>query len=183
MSVKKIVFTGSPGSGKTTLLNIFKTLNNYRCIDESSREIIIKNQKAGIDNIFRKSPLEFSKLLLENRIDQYNENKNHKETLIFDRGIPDILAYLNNENFKELNTFESASLKYKYDLIFIFEPWKEIYSTDNERKESFDEAIQIHKQILNTYSKLGYLPIPVPKRSIEERKKFVIEEISRYDSN
>ena len=87
---QKIVLIGGPGTGKSTVLNKLRE-KDFFCFDEVSREVILKAQKKGIEQLFLTEPLLFSEMLLEGREEQYLLAENRKENIIFlDRGIPDI---------------------------------------------------------------------------------------------
>ena len=72
---------------------------------------------------------------------------------------------------------ENAQNK-RYDNVFILPPWREIYSTDNERRENINEAALIFDEIKKAYQSLNYKPIIVPKISIEERATFILNNIN-----
>jgi predicted ATPase len=175
--VKKIIITGGPGTGKTSLIEELKK-NNFKCFDEISRGITLKYRKKGIEQLFLSDPNLFSQELLNGRIQQFNKSINlQADCVFFDRGIPDIIAYL---NFKKVDLskkiLESVD-KYKYDMIFLLEPWEDIYSSDIIRYESFDQVITIDSYIKNTYKEFGYNPIIVPKDNIKNRVDFVINSL------
>ena len=86
---------GKSGTGKSTVIDELLHLN-YACMPEISREITLEAQKNGVDQLFLKNPHLFSQLLLEGREKQYKEAHITKSTIIFfDRGIPDVHAYMN----------------------------------------------------------------------------------------
>ena len=69
---------------------------NFFCFDEVSREVTSKAQEKGIEQLFLTEPLLFSEMLLEGREEQFLDAKKSKEELVFfDRGIPDVHAYMN----------------------------------------------------------------------------------------
>ena len=94
--------------------------------------------------------------------------------MYFDRGIPDIIAYLNFKKADLSKKILKAVDKYRYDIIFLLEPWEDIYSSDIIRYESFDQVITIDSYIKNTYKEFGYNLIIVPKDNIKNRVDFVI---------
>ncbi len=114
---KKIVITGGPGSGKTTLIS-FLLENGFQCLNEISREVIIEAQKKGIDQLFLTDPILFSQKLLEGRLQQHQEVDHFKKTILFyDRGLPDVTAYMDftNVSYPEsfhitCNTFHQAEI-------------------------------------------------------------------------
>ncbi|NQX86414.1 MAG: ATP-binding protein [Flavobacteriaceae bacterium] len=174
MSAKKIVITGGPGTGKTSIINALLK-RNITCLEEISRQVTIDAQKKGIEQLFLTEPLLFSDMLLEGRQKQYHEAKTYDVPYLFlDRGIPDVVAYLDFLKTDYPNRFVSACEAHTYDLIFILKPWKEIYMSDNERYEDFDQAIEIHQCLMNTYSKYGYQLHDVPFESVEKRTDFIL---------
>ena len=48
---QKIVLIGGPGTGKSTIINEF-VKRGYACMPEISREVIVKAQKEGIEQLF-----------------------------------------------------------------------------------------------------------------------------------
>lgn len=170
----KIVLIGGPSTGKTTVLNGLKNLN-YHCFEEISREVTAHAQKNGITQLFLKNPLLFSNLLLEGREKQFVEaTKISKQLVFFDRGIPDVKAYLDFFKTDYPKIFSEKCYQHKYDFIFHFSPWKNIHTTDNERYESFKETVIIDQYIVKTYQNLGYKIINVPFGNLEERISFIL---------
>ena len=174
----KIALIGGPGTGKTSVLN--ELINrNFTCFEEISREVTLEAQKKGIEQLFLTEPLLFSKMLLKGREQQFKDAQNSIEELIFfDRGLPDVIAYLEYSNTAYPKEFTDKCVKYRYDYIFHFSPWEKIYITDNERYESFDEAIEIDKYLLKTYNKLNYKSITIPFGNINQRTDFILNTIT-----
>ena len=179
---KKILITGGPGTGKTALINKLIS-KGYTCFEEKSREITLSYKKKGIDQLFLSKPLLFSELLLDSRINQYLESKITKvDQVFFDRGIPDVLAYLDFKKTKYEEKFLNACKDYKYDIVFILRPWEEIFINDKERYENFQELVEIDKCLYKTYTKLNYKVIEIPKASINERMDFILQFINNNKS-
>ena len=168
---------GGPGTGKSSILNelIFR---GFDCMPEISREVTLKAQENGIVQLFLTDPLLFSNLLLEGREKQYLDADSIKSGLVFfDRGIPDVHAYLEFFKTEFPNHFKEKSNTHLYHKVFILPPWKEIYISDNERYESFDQAIEIHHHLKKTYQEIGYKISTVPSGSIKERTNFILDGI------
>ncbi len=178
MQTQKIVFTGGPGTGKSSTLNALHK-QGFHCLKEISRQIITDAQAKGITQLFLKDPLLFSQKLLESRINQYKDAvKTTEKVCFFDRGIPEISAYMEYKNEFIPEEFIEANKKHPYDLIFIFPIWNDIYKSDNERYESLSEAIEIDKFIRKVYQDLGYQLIEVPKASVDQRAEFILNHIN-----
>lgn len=176
-----MVLIGGPGTGKSSVLN--ELLNrDYVCYPEIAREITNNAQDQGIDQLFLEDPLLFSTLLLEGREQQYLDAHKHPESLVFfDRGIPDIHAYLDFTNVKYPAIFLEKSRQYRYTDIFLFNPWKEIYLTDTERYESFEESQKINEHLIKSYQGLGYVIKEVPFGSIQDRAQFIVNSLSQSE--
>jgi len=175
---QKIVITGGPGSGKTSLINEL-ICRNYMCIPEISRQVTLQARENGIEYLFLKDPLLFSKLLLEGRENQYLEAaKIDTDTVFFDRGLPDIHAYMNYYDTEYPEIYLEKSKKHVYSKVFLLPPWKEIYSTDNERHESYDLAIDLYHHLKSAYTDLGYEVIEVPIGTIKDRVDFILKKLN-----
>lgn len=177
MKPKKIVIIGGPGTGKTSLINALID-RGYDCKIEISRKVTRKAQTSGIDQIFLEDPIWFSEQLLEARITQFTESNLSKSNFVFfDRGIPDVVAYLDYINVKYDQKFVISAETFKYDKVFILSPWKLIYSQDNERYETFEQALEIQNYLIKWYKYFGYNPIEVPKVTINQRVDFILNNV------
>lgn len=176
MNKKIILLIGGPSSGKTTLINYLEA-EGHICYPEVSREITLNAREEGINHLFLENPMLFSDRLLEGRIKQYKKATTEEKTVFIDRGIPDVLAYMDFIGDSYPQAFKAACETYKYDKVFLLPPWEEIYITDAERYESFEEANKIHKYLVDTYTKYGYDLHEVPKTSVEERFQFIINHL------
>jgi predicted ATPase len=171
----KIVITGGPGTGKTTIIEELAS-RGYQCMPEISREITEMARKNGIEQLFLKNPILFSEMLLEGRENQYKiAEKIEKDLIFFDRGIPDVHAYMNYISIDYPPIYIEKSLKYQYQNIFITPPWQEIYITDHERYEDFEQSLAIFNHLRKTYEKLGYQLIEVPVGTIDFRTDYILD--------
>ena len=171
----KYVITGGPGTGKTTLIQELEK-RNYKCTPEISRQVTLIARKKGIDYLFLKDPLLFSKLLLEGREKQYLEAVNSDAPIVFfDRGIPDVHAYLNHFKTAYPDVYLKKSSLYRYDGIFILPPWKDIYKNDQERFETYQSSVSIYNHLKEAYSMLDYDIIEVPYGKVQERTDFILD--------
>ena len=176
MDKKIILLIGGPSSGKTTLINHLQE-EGFICYPEISREVTLKAREKGIEQLFLTNPMLFSEMLLEGRIEQFKNALKEEKTVFIDRGIPDVLAYMDFIGDVYPEKFIEACQKYKYDTIFLLPPWEEIYTSDSERYESYEQAMQIHDYLVDTYTKFGYDLIEVPKVSVENRYNFIIDHL------
>lgn len=175
---KKIVLTGAPGTGKSTIINELEN-RNYFCMHEISRAVTREAQLNGTSQLFLTEPLLFSEMLIKGRIKQFEEAHQLNNSLVFfDRGIPDVHAYLNYISQEYPDTFIEKSRKNRYDFVFLMPPWEDIYINDNERYESFEQSLAIHNHLLTTYKSLNYNVIQVPKGSVSDRTDYILKVIN-----
>jgi predicted ATPase len=173
----KIVITGGPSTGKSSLL---KALSLYEvpCFEEISRQVTLEARQHGVTQLFVEDPLHFSQKLLDARIKQYKASLAIENPFVFfDRGIPDVKAYLNFAKTPHPNFFHQAGLDFRYDCVFILPLWEEIYTTDSERYENFSQALEIQLQLQSYYTSLGYKPIEVPIGLVAERIEFIKQKL------
>lgn len=174
---QKIVLIGGPGTGKSSILNELIS-RGFHCKPEISREVILEAKKKGVNQLFLTEPLLFSNLLLKGREKQFLEaHKSTEKLIFFDRGIPDVHAYLEFFDTDYPEVFIEKSNTHIYTKVFMLPPWKEIYTSDNERYESFDEAVKIHHHLKKTYQDIGYKICIVPFGTIQERTNYILDSI------
>jgi predicted ATPase len=172
-----IVLIGGPGTGKSTLLNGL-VARGYCCYPEISRQVTLEAQQRGIDQLFLEQPLLFSEMLLQGRIKQYEDALKEPDNVVFiDRGIPDVVAYMDYIGDEYPSHFAQACEDIKYSKIFILPPWEEIYESDTERYENFEQAVTIQNHLVDTYKKYGYNLIEVPKDTVENRILYILDKI------
>jgi predicted ATPase len=178
---RKIIITGGPSTGKSTVIEELKN-RKYFCFDEVSREIIKEAQKEGIEQLFLEDPYLFSEKLIKERLKQYQMADNIAEEIVFfDRGIPDVNAYLNYVKQPIPDDFEQITKANRYDkYVFIMPPWSEIYTTDAERYESFNQAQLIHNKLVNYYKSLDYYLIFVPFGEVNKRADYIIDSLIKH---
>lgn len=181
LSIQKVIISGGPGFGKTSIINELESLN-YQCMHEISRSIIKEQLESGGNILPWKNLATFSRIIFERRIKQFEEAPDN-EWVFFDRGIPDIVAYMSKD---ELEVPSSYMLKLEecnyYPVVFIVPPWPEIFKNDAERMEDFKTACEINEIITDTYLRLGYETLILPKISVKERAQFVLNNL-RLNSN
>lgn len=178
MNTKQIVITGGPGTGKSSIINELSK-RGYTCKEEVSRQVTLEARKNGIEQLFLTEPLRFSELLLDARLKQFHDSRNTEVPFMFlDRGMPDVLAYMDYAKANCPAHFTKTCDAHRYHTVFILSPWESIFITDSERYEDFDQAVQIHEQLVKTYERFDYQLIDVPFDSIEKRAEFILNYVS-----
>lgn len=175
------VITGGPGVGKTTLI---KALNSkgFKTVEEDARKIIKNQIETSQEGLPWKNQELYAKLMFEASLKSYEKMavNNHSKPIFFDRGILDSICYMKMEKIQISEKTNEIVKQCPYNKnIFILPPWKEIYETDNERKQNWDEAKFTFKKMKETYMEFNYNIIIVPKMRIEERVEFILQNIEK----
>ena len=167
------VISGGPGFGKTTVIKLLAG-KGFTVCSETARELLLsnKNQNQAKDTI--KLPLDFERRVALERV-SFLQSVDQNVTAFSDRGLPDQIAYSWIKG-KEPSTFiEEMVVTNRYaSLVFVTPPWKEIFIQDEIRKENFNEAVEIHWQIVKAYLKYDYKIIDLPLVNPEMRVKFIL---------
>jgi predicted ATPase len=175
----KNLLIGGPSTGKSTVLEALSD-RGYWCFSEISREVTLEARQQGIEHLFLDEPLKFSEMLLKGRIKQFEEAELTDTSHVFiDRGIPDVTAYMDHFGETYPEEFVKANGHYKYDNVFLFPIWNDIYIQDDERFEDLKLAKNLQDALIKTYQDLDYRLIEVPKARIDKRIEFILDTIQK----
>jgi predicted ATPase len=171
------VLSGAMGGGKSTVLARLSGLGIH-CVSEPAREILAEQRMIKAMGVPEKNAALFSLLMLSRSIHNYYENSFVEASVVFDRGIPDMLAYARLFGLAE-TSYANAAKEFRYNpTVFYFPAWEEIYTTDAERKMSFEAAKAFGAVVRSVYENFGYQILEVPRVSLEERVNFIVDSIS-----
>jgi len=98
--------------------------------------------------------------------------------VFYDRGMPDVLAYMDYFKQNYTSDFLHVCKTNRYDAVFLLPPWEDIYVQDNERLETYVQATEIHEHLFKTYTSLGYDVVEVPFGTVRERLTFILNHIN-----
>ncbi|ADY51115.1 hypothetical protein Pedsa_0534 [Pseudopedobacter saltans DSM 12145] len=169
------VITGGPGTGKTTTLNQLKQ-DGFKCITEDAREIIKEQMATGGTSLPWKDKKNYTLLMLRKAYESYSNVlcADDNDIYFFDRSILDAVCYADMISFPVPQEFNHIIENCIYNKnVFIFPPWPEIYQTDTERKQNWQEALDTYNFLKATYQKFGYTLIEVPKDTPRNRAAFI----------
>ncbi len=182
MTPKRIVITGGPGTGKTSLVRYLEE-DGFLCYHEIIRDLTSEAINGGDTASFKSNPLvfvdnpyRFNQRILDGRLNQFQKaSMDAGPVVFFDRGLPDVLAYMDYFDQDYGPDFVTACRDNRYDKVVILPPWEGIYQGDEERFESFEQASAIHLELLKTYIAFDYNPVTLPYGTLEERSVFVTD--------
>jgi len=93
--------------------------------------------------------------------------------VLFDRGIPDCVAYARQLGGDPQPCRKAASVHRYHPTVLVTRPWADIYTTDDERRMSFEATLPFHRLMEEAYEEAGYGLIEIPRGSMAERVAFV----------
>lgn len=173
------ILTGGPGSGKSTVERELKAMG-VTTVEEAARGIIQREVENGGDATPWGDTRTYSRLMLEHALHDFDSHKTERGTVMFDRGIPDVLGYMRLIGLTGLAGLEEACRERRYNKrVFFFPPWKEIYETDKERKQDWETAERTYQVMLATYKELDYQPEIVPCLPPKERAQWIVRRLAQ----
>lgn len=177
-SPKLFVLTGGPGAGKTTLIGALAHAG-FTVAAEAGRTIIQAQQESGGSALPWVDRLAFAEAMLAHDIASYTRLREAASPVFCDRGIPDVIGYLRLEGLAVPETMLRAAEMHRYQqCVFVCPPWRAIYATDSERRQTWDVAERTHAAMVKVYTELGYRLIEVPRAPLDTRVRFVREAVT-----
>ena len=174
--IQRVVLTGGPGAGKTTILNALAE-DGIRIGVDVAREIIRERLAAGLSP--RPSPEEFSQESFRRNLAAYEQAARHDLT-IFERGVCESVASQCIRGFISQAEADRLMSRYRYDEpVFVAPPWREIYTTDTERDQTYEHSVRVFEEIVDWYQQFDYLIIEIPTGSVADRADYVRGEMGR----
>ncbi len=171
-----VIVTGGPGAGKTTLLAELAAMG-YATVEESARAIIAERRARGASP--RPDPVAFAQEILRRDIRKYRDHPRTADWVFFDRALIEALGMLHDVSPMPAGELESMLASYPFHAtVFVLPPWEAIYVTDEERDQSFADAVAVHARIVRWYRSLGYVPDEVPCLPIRQRARHVLRALA-----
>jgi predicted ATPase len=121
----------------------------------------------------------FSELMLGWEMRSYHMAELQAGPVFFDRGVPDVIGYLRLSGLPVPKHMDNVAQTFRYHRrVFIAPPWQEIFQQDRERKQDFEEAVRTFAAMVKTYTEYGYELIQIPGAPVEERVRFLLQNIT-----
>lgn len=158
--------------GKTTLIRHLQAMGEL-VVEETALAVIREQLETGgegapwLDNDL------YVALCSARDIAIFDAMAGETRRVFFDRGIID--SYGANGSTPSPALVEAIRTRRYNRTVFIFPPWPEIYETDAERRQAWEEAEATFGLIQGRLSTLGYAPVVVPKASVAARAAFILE--------
>lgn len=171
------IVTGGPGAGKTTLIEALAE-TGFATVEEAGRRIIREQRETSGNATHEGDRLAYRQLMFQRDLESYRNMEEISSPVFFDRGLPDLIGYSRLIGAIVPPELDHAVTRYRYnDTVFIAPPWPEIYGADDERKQDLAEAIATYKAMRHAYEETGYTLVELPRVTVEERLRFVVEHV------
>lgn len=172
-SPKLFVLTGGPGAGKTTLVNAL-AYAGFAGAPEAGRHVILDQQARNGTALPWINPLAFAEAMLAQDLESYARLRATPGPAFCDRGIPDVIGYLRLERIAVPEAMWRAARAHPYQRrVFICPPWRAIYRTDDERRQTPEIAERTYEAMVAVYTELGYALVEVPRAPVDTRVAFI----------
>ena len=173
------ILTGGPGAGKTTVLEALRQ-RGFGCVDEAARQILREQAAIGGDATHDGDRAKYRDLCLARSIAGYEASDERTAAVFFDRGIPEHKGWGLQVGAEEPAYVTEAIHRYRYNrTVFVFPPWEDIYCHDEERKHTFQHAVEVCVSIAETYRQCGYQPVEVPRLPVADRADFILARLGQ----
>jgi predicted ATPase len=170
-----IVISGGPGGGKTSLLEALSK-NGIGYIRESGRAIIRERIRTGLSP--RPAPEAFARQMFQMDYENFINHTDISDILFFDRSFLDSAFLIHQSDGKFFDKIQDILISSRFYIkVFMTPPWKEIYTVDSERDQTFDESVEIYEKLSHWYLANGYELVTVPRLPVEMRVKMILDEI------
>ncbi len=169
------VITGGPGTGKTTVLRELER-RGFAVEEEVARRIIREQMESGGNALPWGDTELYTNLMLRGSVESFLNLEKTTQPTFCDRGIPDVLCYARIIQLADIKEIVAAREKFRYNQkVFLLPPWPEIYTTDAERKQTLDEAVETYQAMYRAYQDCGYEIVELPRDTVEARADFIVK--------
>lgn len=165
-----VVLTGGPGAGKTTLITEL-VRRGHRARAESARRILKEQALFGGRANGQTDMVLFAETIMAWEVRAWVDEQACAGLVFFDRAVPEVAAML---GLPPPEHFARAAERFRFARrVFIAPPWREIYVQDDERKQTWDEALATDAACRAAYAHFGYELVELPLADVATRADFV----------
>lgn len=169
------ILTGPPGSGKTTVLQ--HLAGPCLTVAESARRVLAQQRRVDGQGTGDRDPALFVALMLEQAVRDHDAALSAPGPVIFDRGLPDLLAYAAYWQLDTAPMDRAIAARGRARNVFWFPAWQAIYASDDERTLDFAGTEAFGALTRKAYKGLGYTLIDMPLTDAATRAAFIRDRI------
>lgn len=173
------VLTGAPGTGKTAILDGLR--DEFTVVPEPARRVLADWRAEGNPLPARMDAGLMVRRMTELAIDDHAKARRENGTVLFDRGVVDSVAYARHLGLGADEVSRAAADHAYNRRVLLTTPWRQIYTTDDERTMDFADVERFHEAVVRTYLAAGYELVVVPNAPLTERIEFVRRQVGVED--
>lgn len=163
------VISAGPSAGKSSTIRELSA-RGFQTLPEAARILFDQAISEGKEPEQVRQEPDFHEQV-ESLDRQIEGHINTCTTTFLDRSLADNIAYRQLNPEAEIPSGLIKEVKDRYDTIFILERIE--FKDDEVRSEDETQAEEIHQQLIETYMNLGYEPVIVPLKPVDERADFI----------
>lgn len=119
-------------------------------------------------------PLGFAMVMLEGHLAEYRRFADHPGPVLFDRGFPDVVGFLELSGLPIPDAVDAACRNLRYDgPIFRAPAWPAIYRQDAERTQNLSDAVASDTVVTGAWRRYFYPVVDLPLAPVAERLAFI----------
>ena len=174
---RNVIISGGPGSGKSTLLAALAAAG-FATRAEVARALICEQHDCrgtltpwgDIEGFARECERRMRADLAS-----ASAAAAGTELCFFDRGLPDISAYLRHRGREPWDSLGEGLAAYA-PVVLMAPPWAEIFVQDRERVQTFAESEVIHGHLVAAYTAAGFTIREIPRTPVAGRLDWLTQE-------
>lgn len=170
LAPRHAVLTGAPGAGKTTLLDAAAAAG-FQTSPEVARELL---KAPGGMALRAADPRGFAEAMTEAHIREFQRYAGHSAPVLFDRGFPDVVGFLDVSGLSVPKAVDHACRTLRYHGPILRAPaWAAIYVQDPERIQDWEQAVASDEAVTAAWKRYGYDVTDLPLVGVDERLGFL----------
>jgi len=139
--------------------------------------------KPGGMELRQDNPTGFAEAMLAHELAAFEMAGQGGGVAIFDRGFPDIVGFLDLADLPVPASIDQACRELRYEgPIFHAPPWREIYVSDAQRIQTWEEALESDVAVMQAWRRYGYELTPLPLVDVAARLAFIQRAINEHGS-
>jgi predicted ATPase len=172
-----VLRSGCSGAGISPLLAELGR-RGFPIYEEPSRQVVKEQLYIGGDALPWGNATQFVELTISRSIHHMVTTASSDRLSFLDRGIIDQVSGLEHLGLPIPEHLAAGVGRFRYqEKAFMMPPWPEIFSNDDERKHSLEDALSSYATLLRTYERFGYRIVLVPKLEVSARADFVLDQL------
>ncbi len=116
----------------------------------------------------------FAEAMLEAHLREFERHADHGEPVLFDRGFPDVVGFLDVSGLSVPKAVDQACRTLRYTGPILRAPaWAAIYVQDKERIQDWEQALASDEAVTAAWRRYGYDVTDFPLTDVEARLGFL----------